>query len=300
MDDDIRRNTDGFLGYLRDVRNLSGNTVESYSCDLRHLADFLDRAGVSGLGGVDHRLLRAFLANQQARGYSRATVARRCACTRAFFNYLRDMQVLPTNPSSTLSFPVKEKGLPTFLTESEAARLADGSDGGDLPARDNAIIETLYATGMRVGELCPLKTGDLDLSTGAIRVMGKGSRERVVLAGARALQALSRYIEEERPQLLKPGKHEGDVLFLGARGAPIDPRQVRRIVERESIRLVGAGGISPHSLRHSFATHLLSRGADLRTVQELLGHRNIATTQIYTHLTGSRIREVYDRSHPRG
>jgi len=186
MDDDIRRNTDGFLGYLRDVRNLSGNTVESYSCDLRHLADFLDRAGVSGLGGVDHRLLRAFLANQQARGYSRATVARRCACTRAFFNYLRDMQVLPTNPSSTLSFPVKEKGLPTFLTESEAARLADGSDGGDLPARDNAIIETLYATGMRVGELCPLKTGDLDLSTGAIRVMGKGSRERVVLAGEAA------------------------------------------------------------------------------------------------------------------
>lgn len=296
MDDSI----DSFFMYLRDLRNLSANTVEAYRRDLTHFSDFLERAGIEDLSLVDHRTLRSFLANQQTRGYSRSTVARRCACLRAFFNYLEDSGRLASNPAATLAFPLKGRKPPRFLTEVEAQRFADGAGKSpELGQRDRAIIEVLYATGIRVGELCGLKLSDVDLGTGLIRVTGKGDRERVVLAGKTAIAALEEYTRDLRPELMRDVAYTGDVVFLGKRGKPLNPREVRRIVDREFEALAGAGKVSPHTLRHTFATHMLAHGADLRSVQELLGHRNVATTQIYTHLTRADIRRAYDRSHPR-
>jgi integrase/recombinase XerC len=290
---------DEFLDYLVRVRNLSPNTVAAYRRDLAHFTDFLDRAGVDDLSRVDHRMLRSFLANQQTRGYARSSVARRSACLRAFFHFVTERGVTLSDPSTTLTFPVKGRRLPRFLTEPEANSLASGSDeASDLGIRDRAIIELLYATGMRVGELCGLRLADIDIEACVIRVVGKGNRERVVLAGQPAVRALSEYLERARPHLVRERAYDGDAVFLGKRGAPIDPRQVRRIVDRQAKVLVGGDGLSPHMLRHTFATHLLANGADLRSVQELLGHKNIATTQIYTHVTRAEIRKAYDSSHP--
>lgn len=288
-----------FLTYLGDVKRLSANTVEAYHHDLQQFQDFLGRVQ-RDLSSVDHRLLRSFLANQQARGYSRRTVSRRCACLRSFFHFLVDTGRLDSNPATTLSFPVKGGRLPRFLTEAEAEQITERAGGNDgMSIRDRAIMEILYATGIRVGELCGLRLRDVDIREGSIRVIGKGDRERVVLAGSPALEALRRYIVELRPMLAEGADYSGEIVFLGNRGSPIRPRQVRRIVEREGAKLIGGDGISPHTLRHTFATHLLAHDADLRTVQELLGHRNVSTTQIYTHLTRGEIRKVYDASHPR-
>ena len=296
----MREQFDSFLRYIRDVRNLSENTVSAYSRDLSQFEEFLSRAGVSDLGLVDHRLLRSFLANQQARGYSRTTVARRCATMRSFFHFVSDRGDLVDDPAASLSFPVKGRKLPRFLSETEAGAFADGAGAvGELGPRDRAIIELLYATGMRVGELCALRTGDIDAGSGLVRVVGKGDRERVVLAGKPALRALAGYLAEVRPRLARSGGYGGEAVFLGSRGRPLDPRQVRRIVDREFASSVGGEAISPHTLRHSFATHLLGRGADLRSVQELLGHKNVATTGIYTHVTMGEVKKAYDNSHPR-
>jgi integrase/recombinase XerC len=292
--------TEGFLNYLAGVRNFSPNTVAAYRRDLAHFTDFLRRIGVDDLTLVDHRTLRSFLANQQTRGYARTTVARRSACIRAFFHFLTETDVITSDPSTTLTFPVKGRRLPRFLSEPEAEALADGSpEGPVLYIRDRAIIELLYATGMRVSELCSMRLGDVDLDAGVIRVVGKGNRERVVLAGRPAVNSLDEYLQEVRPVLARAKGYKGEVVFLGKRGLPIDPRQVRRIVDREAKALIGGEGLSPHALRHTFATHLLAHGADLRSVQELLGHKNVATTQVYTHLSRADVRKAYDRSHPR-
>ena len=291
---------EAFIAYLKNVRNLSPNTIKSYRLDLEKFTEFLSRAGITDLSELDHKALRSFLANQRTRGYSRATVARRCACLRSFFHFLVESGVMSRDPARALAFSVKGGKPPRFLTEAEADALAEGSGKStDTGLRDRAIIEVLYATGIRVSELCNLRLGDIDSEAGAIRVVGKGRRERVVPAGRHAMGFLQLYLEEARPALLKPGAYSGDTVFLGRRGAPLDPRQARRVVDRECRAALGGEGISPHTLRHTFATHLLSRGADLRSVQELLGHRNVATTQVYTHLIRSEIRRAYDKSHPR-
>jgi len=291
---------DSFLRYLSDARNLSPNTISAYRRDLANFRQYLGRAGVEDLSSIDHRMLRNFLANQQTLGYSRSTVARRCACLRSFFHFLADSGMIENDPARALSFPVKGRRLPQFLTESEAESLAGGPTAdSEMSLRDHAIIELLYATGIRVSELCSLRLGDLDLLSGLVRVVGKGDRERVVLAGGPAAEAVSEYVRSLRPELAAAGDYEGDAVFLGRRGRPLQPRQARRIIERESQSVLGGGTASPHTLRHSFATHMLSHGADLRVVQELLGHKDVATTQIYTHLSGTEIKEAYDRSHPR-
>jgi integrase/recombinase XerC len=299
-EDGIKKAIEDFLNYLAGVRNFSGNTVAAYRRDLAHFSDFLRRAGIDDLSLVDHRMLRSFLANQQTRGYARTTVARRSACLRAFFHFLTESRMLASDPSTTLTFPVKGRKLPRFLSEPEAKALTEGSlESSDLYIRDRAMIELLYATGMRVGELCGLRLADVDLDAGVIRVIGKGNRERVVLAGRPAVLALDEYLQNVRPVLAREKGYRGEAVFLGKRGSPIDPRQVRRIVDREARALVGGEGLSPHALRHTFATHLLAHGADLRSVQELLGHKNVATTQIYTHISGADVRKAYDSSHPR-
>lgn len=306
----MEKETEQFLNYLDGVRNLSPNTLAAYRQDLGQFFEFLDRAGVGDISGVDRRTLRSFLANQQTRGYSRATVSRRCACLRSFFNFLENSGALERNPASALSSPVRGRRLPYFLSEAEARKLVEGSgkasgrtartkDRLRLGIRNHAIIELLYATGMRVGELCSLRVDDLDLEGGLVRVIGKGGRERVVLAGESAIRALEDYLAESRPGLRAAGEYAGDVVFLGSRGKPLNPREVRRIIDRENMAVLGGEVVTPHTLRHTFATHLLAGGADLRSVQELLGHKNLATTQIYTHVTRAEIRKAYDRSHPR-
>ncbi len=291
--------TEDFLDHLSGVRNFSPNTVAAYRRDLAHFTDFLRRVGIDDLSLVDHRTLRSFLANQQTRGYARTTVARRSACIRAFFHFLTESDVLASDPSTTLTFPVKGRKLPRFLSEPEAKALTEGSlESSVLYIRDHAIIELLYATGMRVGELCGLRLSDVDLEAGVIRVVGKGNRERVVLSGRPAVNALGEYLQNVRPLLAREKGYRGEVVFLGKRGSPIDQRQIRRIVDREARALVGDEGLSPHALRHTFATHLIAHGADLRSVQELLGHKNVATTQIYTHLSRADVRKAYDSSHP--
>jgi len=291
---------DAFLEHSRRVRNLSPNTVCAYARDLAQFEDFLGRSGIDDLAVVDHKTLRSFLANQQARGYARSTVSRRCACLRAFFHFLAETGALDRDPATTLSFPVRGRRLPRYLTEPETESLV-GTPPSDaeLAMRDNAIIEVLYATGIRVGELCGLKLPDVDLEAGTIRVVGKGDRERVALLGRPAVRALESYIASERALLAERSGASGDFVFLGKRGSPIDQRQVRRIVERIAQALVTGGNVSPHTFRHTFATHMLAHGADLRAVQELLGHQNVATTQIYTHLTRAEIRKAYEKSHPR-
>jgi integrase/recombinase XerC len=296
----IKPSEERFLEYLSGARNLSANTVAAYRRDLAHFDDFLQRAGIEDLSEINHRTLRSFLANQQTRGYARTTVARRSACLRAFFHFLTDTGLITHDPSTTLTFPVKGRRLPRFLSEPEAKALAEGPrEDSDLAVRDRAMIELLYATGMRVGELCGLRLSDIDLDAGVIRVIGKGDRERVALAGEPAQHALDDYVRNVRPALARLRDYDGETVFLGKRGSPIDPRQVRRIVDREAEALVGGERTSPHTLRHTFATHLLANGADLRSVQELLGHKNVATTQVYTHLTRADVRKAYDSSHPR-
>ena len=291
---------DAFLEHLRRVRNLSPNTVAAYARDLAQFEDFLGRSGIDDLAVVDHKILRSFLANQQARGYARSTVSRRCACLRAFFHFLAETGALERDPATTLSFPVGGRRLPRYLTEPETESLVENPPTqGELALRDNAIIEVLYATGIRVGELCGLKLPDVELEAGTIRVVGKGDRERVALLGRPAARALENYITGERALLAERSAASGDLVFLGKRGSPIDQRQVRRIVERTAQALVTGGNVSPHTFRHTFATHMLAHGADLRAVQELLGHQNVATTQIYTHLTRAEIRKAYEKSHPR-
>ncbi|MDD5447783.1 MAG: tyrosine recombinase XerC [Actinomycetota bacterium] len=290
---------DDFFEYLARVRGLSENTIRAYRVDLDHFMRFLDHAEVD-LTSVDHRLLRSFLANQKARGYSRGTVARRCACLRSFFRYLEETGALASNPASTLSFNLKGRKLPRVLSEFEAQILADNAGkGSKTPSRDRAIIEMLYGTGIRVGELCALCLRDIRLGESAIRVLGKGGVERTVVMGNYAKEALENYIESERGKLARGGNYHGDIVFLGVRGKPINPREVRRVLERESILLGGSKISSPHVLRHTFATHMIARGADLRSVQEMLGHRNVATTQIYTHLDSEAVKRAYGKSHPR-
>lgn len=289
---------DDYLAYLEGTRNYAKKTIEAYAADLSHFIDFLGRLEIDDYNEVDHKILRSFLANQVTRGYSRPTVARRCACMKAFFKYLTESQVVDNDPAATLSFPVKGRKLPRFLTENEMTNLAEGIGGNEpVDFRDKAVIELLYATGIRVSELCDIHMGDVDFDSAVIIVKGKGNRERVVLVGNKALRAVGRYVDEVRPALVKEGQDTGNILFLGKRGSPLNPREVRRILKKHSL-VVESGSVSPHTLRHTFATHLLTNGADLRSVQELLGHKDIATTQIYTHLTMGEIRKAYDRCHP--
>ncbi len=289
-----------FLGYLREVRGLSPNTVLAYRNDLEHFLDFLDRMEIDDLAKVDHRILRAFLAFEDTRGHSRSTIARRCASIKSFYRYLYDAGILKSNPASTLSFRVRGRKPPSFLSEIEALRFAESTACAEgVKIRDHAIIEVLYGTGIRVGELCALRISDIDLVACTMRVYGKGNKERVVIFGEKAKDALICYLEVVRPLLVKKSGYTGDVVFLGVKGKPINQRQVRRIVERESQGLTSKGNISPHTLRHTFATHMLSRGADLRTVQELLGHESISTTQVYMHLSRSDIKKTYEKTHPR-
>ena len=286
-----------FLTSLKHEKNASPHTISSYKRDLVQLASYLEERKVK-LREIDNVVLRGFLARLQEKGNKKSTVARKLAAIRSFFQFCMRKKWLEDNPAKIVATPKQEKYVPSFLSEDEMAKFLDlPQTHQPLDLRDKAVLELLYATGMRVSELAGLNLEDVNFSERLIRVRGKGKKERLIPFGKKAEDCLAFYIRA-RPQIAK-GDIEEKTLFLNYRGERLTSRSVERIVDKY-IRLTALRRkISPHSLRHSFASHLLSRGADLRVIQELLGHESLATTQKYTHLDLRQLLEVYRKSHPR-
>ncbi len=294
--------TAAFEEFLRVEQSRSAHTVRAYLGDVAALGEALCAAGVVDLQVVRLEHLRAFLARLNAAGLARSSISRRAASTKTFFAWAHATGRVKTNPASRLSAPSKHRSLPGVLKAEEAAALMDiasiGRKSGDpIAARDAAMVELLYASGIRVGELCGLDIDDVALHERTARVLGKGSKERMVVFGEPAAHALELYQRSARPTLA--ADHSGPALFLGRRGGRVDQRQVRQVVHELLSHLPDAAGMGPHGLRHSAATHLLDGGADIRTVQEILGHASLATTQIYTHVSTARLRSAYQQAHPR-
>ncbi|WP_062377217.1 tyrosine recombinase XerC [Demequina pelophila] len=309
-----------FEGYLRHQRGLSQHTVRAYLGDLRALAAHLgvDKGAASGpdattgsaaraartdavLAAATLADLRGWLGSMAAAGLSRTSLARRGASVRAFYSWAADTGRVESDPAARLASARAATTLPTVLSAEDAARLLDvartrADDGDPLHLRDWAALELIYASGLRVGEVAALDVTHLDFADRLVRVLGKGGKERMVPFGAPAAQALDTWLERGRPALVVPTT--GTALFLGGRGRRVDPRQLREAVHRVC-RAAEVEDVAPHALRHSAATHLLAGGSDLRSVQEVLGHASLATTQRYTHVSAERLRAAYHLAHPR-
>lgn len=285
----MERYIEKFIRYLEIEKNYSKHTIFSYRLDLEDFHKFL---GGSELEKIDYLLLRKYLAVLKEKNLKSRSVSRRLSALRSFFKFLIREGYLKANPITTISSPKQEKHLPLFLTEDEASKLIEAvSTKDERGLRDRAVLETFYSTGIRVSELVGLSIEDIDFIGGIIKVLGKGRKERIVPIGDTAIKAIRAYLEERKAQ--------SEALFLNKSKKRITDKGIRNIMEKY-IRIASIKhGVSCHTLRHSFATHLLNRGADLRSVQELLGHVNLSTTQIYTHLTTDRLKSVYDKAHPR-
>ena len=294
-----------FCRHLAAERALSRHTVRAYHGDIQSLLEYAARSGIEDPGSLDLITLRGWLARQHQAGAARTTLARRGAAARAFTAYAHRQGWLAVDPGQQLGTPKAHRVLPEVLRKDEINRAlaasedraqqapaaGEGNDAAALAMRDVAVLELLYASAIRVSELCELDLGGLDQGRRTVRVLGKGGKERVVPVGVPALRAVARWEEAGRPVLV--GERSGAALFLGARGGRLDPRTARRIVH-DRLRAVG-----PHAIRHTAATHLLEGGADLRSVQEILGHSSPATTQIYTHVSAERLKASYRQAHPR-
>ena len=285
----MERYIEKFIRYLEIEKNYSGNTIINYRLDLDGFRQFL---GQSDIESVDYLTLRKYLALLKEKNLTTRSINRKLSALRSFFKFLTREGLLKVNPILVLSSPKMEKHLPQFLTEDETRRLIESAAAGDERSlRDRAILETFYSTGIRISELVGLDSEDIDFISGIVKVMGKGKKERIVPIGDYAIKAIRKYLDKRKKQ--------SDAVFLNKSGKRISDRGVRNIVGKYIRAASLKQGVSPHTLRHSFATHLLDRGADLRSVQELLGHADLSTTQIYTHLTTERLKSVYDKTHPR-
>ncbi len=288
---------ESYLLALTAERGASGHTVSAYRSDLTQFTDWVSRSHVTDPSDVDRKLIRRYVAFMGQKRYARRTMARKLSAIRSMFAWATLTGRLESNPAADVPAPKLDKPLPRVLKPAEAAQLCElPPDDEPIGIRDRAIIELLYSSGLRVSELCGLDLDELDLGAARVRVMGKGRKERQLPISEPACRALQVYLREARPTLLREGSPPA--VFLNTRGARVTSRRIRGMLERymtaEGMRPAG-----PHTLRHSFATHLLDGGADLRAVQELLGHENLATTQIYTHVSPERLKAVYDQSHPR-
>jgi integrase/recombinase XerC len=299
----IERYLEEFDEYLALERGRSEHTRRAYLGDLRSLFDFVgDRAPGAGLSGLTLPILRSWLSALAATGAARTTLARRTSAVKTFTAWATRRGLIPSDPAARLQVPKSRRTLPAVLRQDQAldamAAAKSGAQQGDpLALRDQLIVELLYASGIRVSELCGLDIDDVDMSRRLLRVLGKGNKQRTVPFGTPALAALDAWLSDGRPALATATS--GPALLLGARGRRLDPRQARTVVHQTMAAVDGAPDIGPHGLRHSAATHLLEGGADLRVVQELLGHSSLATTQLYTHVTVARLRAVHDQAHPR-
>jgi integrase/recombinase XerC len=290
-----------FLEYLETERNYSGHTLLSYETDLVAFCEFLRTEGVQNPSDVDRDLLRQFLARLFDEGFSKKSIARKVASLRSFFKFLKRRGVIVSNPAMTLATPRAEKKLPSFLDETAVNELMKQPDRTTLVGiRDAAILEVFYSTGIRLSELVGLDVGDIDGQKGLIKVTGKGRKQRIIPIGREAIGALHDYWGQ-RKDLADAAHRRNDhePAFLSVGGKRIYPQMVGNIVKRYISRISELHKRSPHVLRHSFATHLLNRGADLKAVKELLGHESLSTTQVYTHVTTERLKSVYLKTHPK-
>ncbi len=292
-----------FDEYLALERGRSDHTRRAYLGDLRSLFDFVaDRAPDAGVAGLTLPILRSWLAALAGTGAARTTLARRTSAVKTFTAWAVRQGLMASDPAVRLQMPKARRTLPAVLRQDQAldamsAAKSGAQQGDPLALRDLLIVELLYASGIRVSELCGLDIDDVDTFRRLLRVLGKGNKQRTVPFGAPAQAALTAWLSDGRPALATAGS--GPALLLGARGRRLDPRQARTVVHQTMAAVDGAPDIGPHGLRHSAATHLLEGGADLRVVQELLGHSTLATTQLYTHVTVARLRAVHDQAHPR-
>ena len=292
----------GFGRYLEGERARSPHTVRAYLSDIHSLLAAAAADGAADLDGIDLATLRRWLGGQSEMGMSRSTLARRAATARSFTAWAVREELLDADPALRLKAPKREKSLPGVLQQQQVVRVLDGlaaevKEGGPLALRNRAMVELLYATGVRVGELAGMDVDDLDPNRRTLRVVGKGNKERTVPYGLPAAVAVDDWLRRGRPLLAADGS--GPALFLGVRGRRVDQRQVRAVVKDLLDALGDTAARGPHALRHSAATHLLEGGADLRAVQEILGHSSLATTQIYTHVSVDRLRRSYQQAHPR-
>jgi len=303
MSHEIEKIRDDFAFHLERERNLSVHTIRAYLGDLDSLIEHLKTLKVADLSQLTLAHIRSWLANQQVKGGARTTLSRRAVSIRIFTKWAHKKGFLTSDVGITLATPKGHRTLPEVLTVADASLAMDalevrvGEEEGPLAVRDLAILEVLYATGARVSELCGLDFSDVDYSRNTIRVLGKGNKERTIPLGNPAMKALNSWIKSARP--LVASDKSGAAVFLGARGKRIDQRTVRTVVYEALSALEGVERMGPHGLRHSAATHLLEGGADLRTVQEILGHASLATTQIYTHVSTERLQKAFKQAHPR-
>ncbi|MDA2893069.1 tyrosine recombinase XerC [Mycolicibacterium sp. BiH015] len=292
-----------FDQYLALERGRSEHTRRAYLGDLRSLLDFVaERDSAAGLRALTLPMLRSWLAGQAGAGAARSTLARRTSSVKTFTAWALRRGLIDHDPAVRLQVPKARRTLPAVLRQDQAihamnAAKSGAQEGDPLALRDRLIVEMLYATGIRVSELCGLDIDDVDSSRRLLRVLGKGNKQRTVPYGQPAQAALNAWLADGRPRLVTATSDAA--LFLGARGGRLDPRQARTVVHQTMAAVTGAPDIGPHGLRHSAATHLLEGGADLRVVQELLGHSTLATTQLYTHVSVARLRAVHDQAHPR-
>ena len=286
-----------FIAYLELERGLSRNTLEAYRSDLLQLGVWLHETGKDALT-VEHTDLAAFVATLASAGAASTTIQRKVACLRSFYRHLRREEILDRDPTAELKGPPRGKRLPKVLTRDEVALLLSQPRGGSPAAlRDRALLELMYACGLRASEAVEMRLDELDLDEGVLRANGKGSKERLVPIGSKAVAALFAWLTVGRPRLV--GIRDESHVFVNQRGQGLTRQGLYKIVQRHAKSAGLADKMSPHTLRHTFATHLLAGGCDLRSLQEMLGHADIATTQIYTHLSAERLKDVYFRAHPR-
>lgn len=287
-----------FIRYVQLEKNFSLHTVREYEYDIRHFLAFLETEGVTDLTNVEYIHARLYVTKLYDEKKARTSISRKISSVRSFFRFLNREFQLDDAPFRSLYHPKKEERLPNFFYEEELARLFEVNAGNDMKAmRNMALLELLYATGMRVSECTSLELSHIDFHYSIVRVMGKGRKERIIPFGDFAHNALTNYINEARPHLMKNKNH--NIVFVNLRGGELTPRGVRHILSEMIEATSLHTKIYPHMLRHSFATHLLNNGADMRTVQELLGHSHLSSTQVYTHVTKEHLRNTYMNTHPR-
>jgi integrase/recombinase XerC len=302
----MHEHVEAFLRHLKLERNYSPRTIASYEDDLRDFVKFLDlHAGGAGTlvpADVDRRLLRAFLRELLGQGFAKRSIARKLACLRSFFRYLKKTGAVQTSPMATIVSPKLDRRLPQFLDEESMRRLMDQPDSGTPEGlRDRAVLELFYSTGIRLSELIGLDLRDIEMGSGTIRVTGKGNKVRILPFGRPAARALEQYLAV-RGTLANDASRGAvvpDAVFLTVRGKRMNPKGVNLFVGKYISRVSEIEKKSPHVIRHTFATHLLNRGADLQAVKELLGHESLSTTQIYTHVSVDRLKSIYSRAHPK-